>query len=74
MIESWNELNPVADDSQLISVAEGLITVQISTILWYAPGLDPDFLWYFNQDGNYDSFQLTVNGHYAPFPADLEVF
>ena len=46
----------------------------ITDILWYAPGPDPDFMWYFNQDGNYDSFQLTVNGHYAPFPADLEVF
>ncbi|MET0098181.1 SBBP repeat-containing protein [Limnospira platensis] len=46
----------------------------ITDILWYAPGPDPDFMWYFNQDGNYDGFQLTVDGHYAPVPADLEVF
>ncbi|XDE62589.1 hypothetical protein AB3M80_30190 [Arthrospira platensis BEA 1257B] len=43
----------------------------ITDILWYAPGPDPDFMWYFHADGSYGSRLFMINGYYIPIAGDF---
>ncbi|WP_043468904.1 SBBP repeat-containing protein [Limnospira platensis] len=43
----------------------------ITDILWYAPGLDPDYMCYFHADGSYGSRLFMINGYYIPVAGDF---
>ena len=42
-------------------------------IFWYAPGKNPDSIWYHDQNGSViESAGVTVNGNYLPIVADFD--
>lgn len=41
-----------------------------SDIFWYAPGSNPDYLWFSQGDGTYTQISRPVNGRYLPIASD----